>query len=98
MYPTRNLRNSHPKPNPTGFDIRRLAAAATERRYDPWERAEAWRGTGEFTRFNRFRRALPGFGIASVAFAVYCAYEHFVMKPAAHHGDGHREGHGEEHH
>ena len=48
-------------------------------------RSEAWRYTGTFSRWNRFRTALPGLGIASVAFAVYCAYEHFFLDDGHHH-------------
>ena len=50
--------------------------------------SEAWRYTGPFSRMNRFRGLFPGFGVASVAFAGYCAYEHFFLKDD-HHGDGH---------
>ncbi|KAJ1335537.1 NADH-ubiquinone oxidoreductase B12 subunit family [Microdochium nivale] len=46
MYPSRILRaDKGPKPNLTGFDIGKFAAAAGQPRYDPWERAEAWRYT-----------------------------------------------------
>jgi NADH dehydrogenase (ubiquinone) 1 beta subcomplex subunit 3 len=56
---------------------------------------EAWRYTGPFTRWNRFKGAFPGLGIATVAFAGYLVYEAiFLRKP--HHGHG--EGHSEEHH
>ncbi|KAF3930022.1 hypothetical protein ABW19_dt0200950 [Dactylella cylindrospora] len=64
---------------------------------DPWARREAWRYTGPFTRANRFRGLFPGFGIATVAFAIYCGVEYFVFPPESHgHESGH--GHGEEHH
>ncbi|KAI5819931.1 NADH-ubiquinone oxidoreductase B12 subunit family-domain-containing protein [Pyronema omphalodes] len=63
-------------------------------RVDPWARAEAWRYTGPFTRWNRFKGTFPGLGTAIVAFAGYCAYEHFFLKDE-HHGNGH---HGEGHH
>lgn len=57
---------------------------------------EQWRYTGPFTRYNRFKGALPGLGTATVAFAAYCTYEYFFMKDEHH---GHGEGHGsEEHH
>ncbi|KAK3902540.1 NADH-ubiquinone oxidoreductase B12 subunit family-domain-containing protein [Staphylotrichum tortipilum] len=87
------------KPNITGFDIRHLRAATGKPRYDPWERAEAWRYTGRFSRWNRFRDALPGLGTAIVAFSAYCTYEHFFLTDDSH-GHGHGEGHGEgkEHH
>ena len=55
---------------------------------------EAWRYTGPFTRFNRFKRAFPGLGIATGAFAVYLVYEALFLKKDSHHG----EGHGEDHH
>ena len=55
---------------------------------------EAWRYTGPFTRFNRFKRAFPGLGIATGAFVVYLVYEAVFLKKDSHHG----EGHGDEHH
>lgn len=52
--------------------------------------SETWRYTGPFTRFNRFRGALPGLGTASVAFAAYLVYEQLFLKDEhAHHGEGH---------
>ncbi|KAK0711476.1 NADH-ubiquinone oxidoreductase B12 subunit family-domain-containing protein, partial [Lasiosphaeris hirsuta] len=83
------------KPNVTGFDIRKFAKAAAEPKYDPWGRSEAWRYEGQFSRFNRFKKGFPGLGIASVAFAAYCTYEHFFLKDEHH---GHAAAHGEEHH
>ncbi|KAI0527916.1 NADH-ubiquinone oxidoreductase B12 subunit family-domain-containing protein [Xylaria bambusicola] len=95
MYPTRILRANqhHSKPNITGFDVNKFARAAGQPRYDPWERAEAWRYTGMFSRWNRFKSAFPGLGIATVAFAVYLGYEQMFLKDE-HHG----EAHGNEHH
>ncbi|KAK4192078.1 NADH-ubiquinone oxidoreductase B12 subunit family-domain-containing protein [Podospora australis] len=94
MQPSRILRAAGgDKPNITGFEMRQFLKATATPRYDPWERNEAWRYTGRFSRWNRFSRALPGFGIASVAFAGYCAYEYFFLKDDHHHGAGH---HGEE--
>lgn len=55
--------------------------------------SEAWRYKGQFSRFNRFKNALPGLGTASVAFAGYCLYEYLFIKD-----EHHAEGHGEEHH
>ncbi|EYE90356.1 NADH dehydrogenase [ubiquinone] 1 beta subcomplex subunit 3 [Aspergillus ruber CBS 135680] len=79
--------------NPTGFDISEFKRAASPRsvyaKRDPWARNEIWRYTGPFSRFNRFKGLFPGFGIASVAFAGYCAYEHFFLKDEHHHGEGH---------
>jgi NADH dehydrogenase (ubiquinone) 1 beta subcomplex subunit 3 len=95
MYATRILRAAqNGKPNITGFDIRKFGKAAHGARYDPWEQNEAWRYTGQFSRFNRFKNAFPGLGIASVAFAGYCAYEYLFIKDEHHHA----EEHGEEHH
>ena len=54
---------------------------------------EAWRYSGPFTRWNRFKGSFPGLGIATVAFAVYCGYEYMFLQE-----DVHAEGHGEEHH
>ncbi|KAK4123098.1 hypothetical protein N657DRAFT_681243 [Parathielavia appendiculata] len=90
MQPSRILRsNGEPKPNITGFDMRKFLAATGNHRYDPWERNEAWRYTGRFSRFNRFKNAFPGLGIATVAFAGYCIYEHFFLDNRhGHHGIG----------
>ena len=56
---------------------------------------EAWRYTGPFTRYNRFKGALPGLGTATVAFAAYCTYEYIFMNDESHKKDG---GHDGEHH
>ncbi|GAB1320239.1 hypothetical protein MFIFM68171_10449 [Madurella fahalii] len=90
MQPSRVLRSYNgEKPNITGFDMRKFLAATGTPRYDPWERNEAWRYTGRFTRWNRFRNTLPGFGIATVAFAAYCVYEHYFMPEDPHHTGRH---------
>ncbi|PSS00951.1 NADH dehydrogenase 1 beta subcomplex subunit 3, partial [Coniella lustricola] len=52
--------------------------------YDPWERHEAWRYKGLFSRWSRFKGAFPGLGIATVAFAVYCAYDYAFAKDEHH--------------
>ncbi|KAK3302402.1 NADH-ubiquinone oxidoreductase B12 subunit family-domain-containing protein [Chaetomium strumarium] len=90
MQPSRILRydNGEPKPNITGFDMRKFLAATRTPKYDPWERNEAWRYTGQFTRWNRFKNSVPGFGIAVVAFTGYCLYEHFFMKDDHHSTSG----------
>ncbi|KAF1981034.1 hypothetical protein K402DRAFT_299341, partial [Aulographum hederae CBS 113979] len=78
------------KPNITGFDPQKLAAAGRKpsAAEDPWHRAEEWRYTGPFTRWNRFKGSFPGLGIATVAFGVYLVYEAvFLNEP--HHGEGH---------
>ncbi|OAA54108.1 NADH-ubiquinone oxidoreductase b12 [Niveomyces insectorum RCEF 264] len=94
MHPTRLLRASHgPEHNITGFDIGAFRKASNSQRYDPWERHEAWRYQGRFTRWNRFKAGFPGLGIATVAFAAYCGYEHFFLN-----NDEHGHGHAEEHH
>lgn len=54
---------------------------------------EAWRYTGPFTRYNRFKGVFPGLGTATVAFAAYCAYEALFMKDEHH---GHEPGYGSE--
>jgi NADH dehydrogenase (ubiquinone) 1 beta subcomplex subunit 3 len=56
---------------------------------------EAWRYSGPFTRWNRFKGSFPGLGIATVAFVAYCGYEYLFLKDE-HHGQD--SGHGEEHH
>lgn len=48
----------------------------------PWDRKEAWRAEGRFTRFNRFKGAVPGFGIATIAFLAMIGIEKFYQKPA----------------
>ncbi|EMC97094.1 hypothetical protein BAUCODRAFT_32837 [Baudoinia panamericana UAMH 10762] len=83
------------RPNLTGFDTAKFAAAAGQPANDPWARHEAWRYTGPFTRWSRLRGAFPGLGIATVAFAGYMVYETLFMSPAHGHGDEH---HGESHH
>ncbi|ATY67273.1 NADH-ubiquinone oxidoreductase B12 [Cordyceps militaris] len=75
------------KANITGFSMRAFKEAAGSARYDPWERADAWRTQGPFTRWNRFRNTLPGLGTATVLFAGYCTYEHFFMQDEHHHGE-----------
>ncbi|GAB0135829.1 hypothetical protein EsDP_00004152 [Epichloe bromicola] len=90
MLPTRVLRAARgSKANITGFNMRAFKEAAGQPRYDPWERAEAWRYVGTFSRWNRFKGSLPGLGTATVAFTGYCLYEHFFIQD---------EDHGEAHH
>ncbi|EGP85462.1 uncharacterized protein MYCGRDRAFT_19626, partial [Zymoseptoria tritici IPO323] len=78
-----------PRPNITGFDPAKFAAASGQPKNDPWARVEAWRYTGPFTRRNRFKNSFPGLGIATVAFAGYLVYEQVFMAPAHGHGEGH---------
>lgn len=52
---------------------------------NPWAKRDAWRYEGQFSRFNRFKSAFPGLGIAIGAFSVYVAYEKLVLKK----GDAH---------
>lgn len=54
--------------------------------------SETWRYTGTFSRWNRFKGAFPGLGIATVAFVAYLGYEQLFLKED-HHGDAHGEGH-----
>jgi NADH dehydrogenase (ubiquinone) 1 beta subcomplex subunit 3 len=53
--------------------------------------SEAWRYTGQFSFYNRMvKGTFPGLGIATAAFAAYCAWEYvFVKDEHAHHGEGH---------
>ncbi|KAK9447212.1 NADH dehydrogenase 1 beta subcomplex subunit 3 [Limtongia smithiae] len=44
---------------------------------DPWEKREAWRYTGQFSRFNRLKGMFPGFGVGAGAFVLYLVYEQF---------------------
>ncbi|RDL39352.1 uncharacterized protein BP5553_03692 [Venustampulla echinocandica] len=69
-----------PRANLTGFNPKDLAAASGAPANDPWARREAWRYSGPFTRWNRFRGSFPGLGIATVAFAAYCGYEYMFLK------------------
>ncbi|KAL5395600.1 hypothetical protein PMIN06_007229 [Paraphaeosphaeria minitans] len=78
------------RPSITGFDPSKFAAAAGNAKGDPWARYEQWRYTGPFTRWNRFKGAFPGLGIATVAFAGYCVVEALFFKDEHH---GHDEGH-----
>jgi len=85
-----------PRPNLTGFDPQKFAAASGQPAHDPWARNEAWRYSGPFTRWNRYKGALPGLGIASVAFAGYLVYEqlftsHGILSSSHGHGDSHHE-------
>lgn len=50
-----------------------------------YEYREAWRTQGIFTRANRFRGALPGFGIATVAFIAFNIGEYFFLPKNEHH-------------
>jgi len=72
------------KPNLTGFDLKDFHAATRKPENDPWARHEAWRSQGPFTRWNRWKRTLPGLGSATVAFALYCVYEHFFLNMHKH--------------
>ena len=56
--------------------------------------SEAWRYTGPFTRYQRFRGLFPGFGIGLAAFAGYMVYEQVFMSSGHAHAEvGHEEGH-----
>lgn len=48
--------------------------------------SEAWRYQGHFTRANRFKAALPGFGIATVAFIAFNIGEYFLAPKDNGHG------------
>ena len=50
--------------------------------------SEAWRYTGPFSRFNRYKRMFPGLGIATVAFTGYCVYEAMFLQDEHHHEGG----------
>ena len=50
--------------------------------------SEAWRYQGQFSRWNRYKGALPGFGTAAVLFGVYLVYEAIFMKNDHKHGNG----------
>ena len=55
--------------------------------------SEAWRYTGPFSRWNRFKGIFPGFWIGAGAFGVYMVYEQLFMSSGHGHGEGHEEGH-----
>ncbi|KAG8680073.1 hypothetical protein FRC08_016557 [Ceratobasidium sp. 394] len=46
---------------------------------DPWAKREAWRKHPIFSNRAMFKNALPGFGIAVVAFTAYVAAEKFIL-------------------
>lgn len=52
---------------------------------NPWAKRDAWRYQGQFTRFNRYKNAFPGFGIGLAAFLIYKGYEQLTHKPHDHH-------------
>ncbi|KAI8074693.1 NADH-ubiquinone oxidoreductase B12 subunit family-domain-containing protein [Gongronella butleri] len=52
---------------------------------DPWKRREAWRSHPIFSKASNFKTLFPGLGWATAAFAVYCTYEHFMLKDKKHH-------------
>lgn len=47
--------------------------------HDPWAKREAWRKSPIFSKSSNIKTMFPGLGIATVAFAAYCTYEHFVL-------------------
>ncbi|RKP15479.1 hypothetical protein BJ684DRAFT_2384, partial [Piptocephalis cylindrospora] len=47
---------------------------------DPWDRVESWRRHPVFSFKNQVRNLFPGLGIATVAFAAYCTWEHFSQQ------------------
>lgn len=49
--------------------------------------SESWRYSKFFSRRERFGRAFPGLGIATVAFAVYCGVEWLFFPEEKHHGE-----------
>ena len=55
--------------------------------------SEAWRYTGPFSRWNRFKGLFPGLGTATVLFAGYLAYEQVFLSKDHEHGHGHEESH-----
>ncbi|KAJ9077237.1 hypothetical protein DSO57_1018621 [Entomophthora muscae] len=50
---------------------------------DPWARRDAWRNDPIFSFRARMLGLCPGLGIATVAFAAYCVYDHYY--PEEHH-------------
>jgi hypothetical protein len=55
--------------------------------------SEAWRYTGPFSRWNRFKGLFPGLGTATVLFAGYLAYEQVFLSKDHEHGHAHEESH-----
>jgi NADH dehydrogenase (ubiquinone) 1 beta subcomplex subunit 3 len=51
---------------------------------DPWAKREAWRKSPIFSQREMFRQALPGFGIAVVAFTAYVIAENLYFKSREH--------------
>lgn len=61
-----------------------LSSLITTTMSNPWAKRDAWRYEGQFTRYNRFKSAFPGLGIAIVAFTGYVTFEHFFLKKDHH--------------
>lgn len=76
-----------PVPPPAGLSVSHFAPSPKTLTQMTSHR-EAWRYTGTFSRWNRFKGAFPGLGIATVAFAAYCGYEYMFLKDE-HHGEDH---------
>lgn len=68
-------------PNPARYCAKQLTWRPAHR--------EAWRYQGPFTRYERFKRTLPGLGTATVLFSIYCGYEYFFLEDEHHHGEAH---------
>lgn len=51
--------------------------------------SEAWRYSGPFTRFNRFKGSLPGLGIGAGAFGIYLVVDALFLKDDHAHGNDH---------
>ncbi|KAF2238751.1 hypothetical protein EV356DRAFT_529184 [Viridothelium virens] len=76
-----------PRTSITGFDRAKFVAAGGAPRNDPWWRNEQWRYSGPFTRWNRFKGAFPGLGLATGAFIIYLAYDAVVARPDHSHAE-----------
>ncbi|KAI8980819.1 NADH-ubiquinone oxidoreductase B12 subunit family-domain-containing protein [Pilobolus umbonatus] len=53
--------------------------------HDPWAKREAWRKSPIFSKTSNLKTLFPGLGIATVAFAAYCTYEHFFLNKSNKH-------------
>jgi len=81
------------RPNPS-FLNKGLPVGMT----DPWARRDAWRYHEFFSIKNRFRDAVPGLGIAIVAFSIYVVVDNMFLKETMDNNGHHVETSGKESH
>lgn len=92
-HPSHAGRSRPTQVRPLGETVSQPVSVFPNRQVLTTGHSEAWRYRGVFTRWNRFKGGLPGFGIAAVAFTAYCIYEHYFLSDPHH-----KDSHGTEHH